>query len=152
MHEVHFMTLAIVNGRRGWIAPLESPKETQQAGTLVVPVDAGGKFFSRYCLAFVKYLGQGQTIPNSSIIDLQPSGFLNALINGRDIRFQIRIAGGNPVIHEYVGTLTHSDFRFPLAEIEPESEQQLDDLYSRDRIVVVGCDPPTNYRGMDSIK
>ena len=62
------------------------------------------------------------------------------------------MADGQPVIHEYVGQLDHPDFRFRLAEIEPETEQALDDLYSQDRIVIVGCDPETSYGGVDSIQ
>jgi hypothetical protein len=152
MHEVHFLTITTVNGRRGWIAPVESPASTGQSGTCTVPVDSQGQMFSQYQVTFVKYLGQGRTFADSSLMELQPSGFLEASINGSTIRFQPRVVGGAPAIYEYVGKLTHPDFRFRLAEIEPETEQQLDDLYSREGIVVAGCDPAERYGGMESIK
>jgi hypothetical protein len=84
-------------------------------------------------------------------LHLQPSGFFKALIDGQIVQFQLRVSGGKPVIFEYVGDLTHADFQLPLAEIVPESEQQLDDLYSNDKIVVVGCDPAC-YGGIHAIK
>ena len=81
-------------------------------------------------------------------MDLQPSGFLKVLINGWSIRFSLRIVDGDPVVHEYVGRLRHPDLLLPLAEIRPESEQELDDLYSREKITFVGCDLVAAYVGL----
>jgi hypothetical protein len=152
MHEVHFLTLAVVKGLQGWIAPVEALNESHQTGTYAIPIQASGTFFNHYCLGFVKYLGQGRLLANSSIMELQNSGFFKVQIGGATVRFQIRLSDGNPIIYEYVGGLLHPDFQLPLAEIEPESEQQLDDLYSQERIVVVGCDPASCYGGMNSIE
>jgi hypothetical protein len=82
-------------------------------------------------------------------MDLQPSGFLKTLIDSRSIRFQLRLVQGRPVIFEYVGRLRHPDFGLPLAEIVPEDEDQLSDLYSQGQVVIIGCDPLTEYGGTD---
>jgi hypothetical protein len=148
MHAIHFMTLAVSRGRRGWIAPVELTAETQQSGTLTAPVDPQGNLFPDYRLEFVKYLGGGSSVPGSSILELQPSGLLKCTIDGANIRFRLRMKADKPVVFEYVGQLSHPDFGFPLAEIEPESEQHLDDLYAREKIVLAGCDPCGSYSGL----
>jgi hypothetical protein len=126
---------------------VELPPGNQQAATHVVPVDGSGNLFPRYRVEFARCSASGGYTPDWSVLDLQPSGFLEAVIEGRGLRFQLRREAGEPVLLEYVGSLTHPDFSFRLAEIVPEDEDQLADLYSERRVVVVGCDPLTEYGG-----
>jgi hypothetical protein len=151
-HQVHFLTLGVANKRRGWVAPLEMPKGIQQAATHVVPVDAALRLFPRYRVEFARCSPGGGHTPDWSEMDLQPSGFLKALIDSWSIRFQLRIQNGQPVVFEYVGVLTHSDFRLLLAEIVPEAESDLEDLYVQKNIVIVGCDPITEYGGVNALR
>jgi len=73
------------------------------------------------------------------------------LVDGRSLRFRLRLDAGQPVVFEYVGRLTHPDFAMPLAEIIPEYEDQLEKLYAQEGIVIVGSDPRTRYGGLDAV-
>jgi hypothetical protein len=52
--------------------------------------------FSQYQVTFVKYLGEGRTLADSSLMELQPSGFLEASINGSIVRFLVLSEGCLP--------------------------------------------------------
>lgn len=149
--EVHFLTLTLLGPRRGWVAPLELPKGNQQGATHVVPVSLGGGLFSQYRLECARCSAGGGYALEWVVADLHRSGFLETSIAGWRIRFQRRLEAGQPVRFDYVGSLVHPDFAFPLAEIVPEDEGQLADLYARERIVIVGCDPLTRYEGAEAI-
>ncbi len=145
------MTLASVRARRGWVAPVELPRDDQQAAAYVVPVDENGHLFPRYRVEFAKYQGRGSYQTESVFLELQPDGSLQARINGWSVRFQLRRFGEQLVVYEYVGQLTHADFALSLAEIEAETEDELHDLYSREQIAIVGCDPLLHYGGTDAL-
>ena len=42
-------------------------------------------------------------------------------------------------------------FAIPLAEIIPEHDDQLEELYEQEGIVIVGSDPRTRYGGLDAV-
>src|SRR5439155_19478127 len=138
-------------GGGGWVAPVALPLGSQQSAAFVVPVDDEGNLFPRYRVEFAKYLGRGICQTSSTFLDLEPADILKGLIEGRGIRFRLRRAGDRPVVHEYVGQLTHADFALPLAEIEAEVEDQLGDLYACNHVAIVGCDPLTQYGGADAL-
>jgi hypothetical protein len=137
----------VAQARRGWVAPVELPDEGGQAGALVVPLDANGGLHPRYRLGYAKYLGKGSYQSYSSVLDRQQPGDLEWSIGGRTVCFRLRLVGGQPVVFDYVGQFLHPDFHSRLAEIEPESERQLDELFDEESVVVVGCDPATPYPG-----
>jgi hypothetical protein len=154
LHEVHFLTLTVLLSRRGWIAPVELPRGSQQQGTHLIPLDKGFRLFPQYRVEFARCLAGGGYLSDAGTLDLQPDGTLKARIAGQEIRFRLRLLrplGGQPVVFEYVGRLTHPDFMLPLAEIVPDDEGQLADLYARERITIVGYDPMTSYGGVDTL-
>ncbi len=150
-HQVHFLTLAAVNTTRGWLAPLELSEGCQQQGTHVVPVHSGSSLFPRYRVEFARCMAGGGQTSDWSEMDLQQSGFLKLLIDSWSLRFSLRKQNGQPVLFDYVGILRHPDFRYRLAEIVPENEQDLEDLYAQRGIVIVGCDPVTEYGGVNAL-
>ena len=150
LHEVHFLTLAVAHNRRGWVTPLELPPGSQRAATHVVPVDSTFGLFPRYRVEFAKCSYDGSDASDWTEMVVRPTGLLT-VIGTWSICFQLRMEQGQPVIFDYVGSLTHEDFRFPLAEIVPEEESQLEELYVQQHIVIVGCDPMTSYGGTTSV-
>ena len=150
LHEVHFLTLAVAKNRRGWITPLELPPGSQRAATHVVPVDLAFGLFPRYRVEFARCSPDGSHTPDWTEMVVRPAGFLK-VIGSWSLCFHLRMEKGQPVVFDYVGSLTHEDFGFPLAEIVPEEESQLEELYVQQQIVIVGCDPLTSYGGTNSL-
>lgn len=148
MHTAHFMTLVTLNSLKGWAAPVELPPEQPQDGVLVVPVSPQLEFFPQYRLDWTIYRGSGQYDNFHCTMQSSASGWLNVVIDGKNVKFRKSLRDGQPRCFKYVGALTHNDFALPLCEIEAEVEQVLDDLYDKKKIVVSGCVPDSEYGGL----
>jgi hypothetical protein len=149
MHTVHYLTLVTLNSDKGWAAPVELPPDQPQGGVLVVPVSNELSFFAQYRLDWSLYRGAGRYDKSHGTMQLLSNGWLKVLVDGQSVKFGKRLIDNQPRCFRYVGTLTHSDFASPLCEIEAEDESILDDLYDRKGIVVEGCDPASEYGGLN---
>ena len=75
------------------------------------------------------------------------SGWLKVVIDKRSVKFGKRLIDSQPQCFRYIGTLTHSDFAFPLCQIEAEDDRVLDELYDKNKIIISGCEPDSEYGG-----
>jgi len=145
MHQFHYMTLSGLKTNKGWVSPAELPANLQQIGTLVAPVDVDGNLFDEYIVTFIKENNVGNSSEDKSLFTLQPSGYLKGNIGSAFLKFGPLVRHGKPVIYQYVGNFMHPDFFWMLVELEPVSEEQMDDLYDREKIIIAGCDPLSAY-------
>ena len=151
MHQ-GILTLVTKQGKKGWVVPIELARGESQDGTIAVPISLPDQLFPSYEVEYIKYYGRGKFDTFTTTMDRIAQNRLKTLVNGWSIPFGLRYVDGKPVVYDYVGALGHHDFTLhPLAEIEAENPADLDDLYSRDRIVIVGCDPVKNYVGVDKL-
>lgn len=149
MHNVHFLTVANLNSKKGWVAPVELPADEPQDGVLVVPVSGQGfAFFHQYQLEYTIHRGVGKFDRGNATMDALTNGILRANIEGQGFRFVKHLVDGKPIVFEYIGELSHADFSGPLCQIEPEDARALDDLYAKKQIIVAGCEPESEYGGI----
>lgn len=149
--------LSISNGKTGWVSPVELcaiDAKAHTTGRYVLPVSSSGHFAKEYQVDIRKYSGRGEqaTIETVSMICKYSQGktFFVLSIAGHSIVFQ-ECQGTR---HQYIGQLRHPDFDLVLVEVEPvpSLHYNLDELFDDTGYILVGCDPWSNYNGIEQIK
>jgi len=124
----------------GWKAPLELEDEEVRPSSYVI--DQGE---ADYYLVDVCRHKHGSFSDTQTMLVVRKGDNLVLSINGHTIEFTRR-RDKRP--YPYVGNLEHRDFSGKFVEIMPEPDN-LGRLFSETGYIIIGCDPWTNYKGVE---
>jgi hypothetical protein len=148
LHYVHFLLRTTQNRKPIWVAPVEISWNGGLGGSFAVPVDDRRQLFDHYRID-IATISKGEPIDISRhTLEREPDHKLKLVVENQVIFFRIRSIPGRRQAIPYGGKLSHPDFSLRLIEIETEGEDDIDLLYEKHRMALVGCLPFSHYSGI----
>ena len=150
MPHVHCLVPSLIDGEKGWCAPLELGEQSPHYVSFVVPVNDTGDFHERYTCEVVAVGPGGKSI---RVLELafQGKDLFLLQVEGASLWFHVKPPAKPLRRHPYLGELQHDDFRHLLVEIEPEDPAKLDQLLDEHHSFVIGCDAFSHYSGIERL-
>ena len=148
LHYVHFLLRTTQNRKTIWVAPVEISENGGHGGSFAVPVADRRQLFDHYQID-IATISKGEPIDISRhTLELEPDDKLKLLVENQVIYFRVCSTSGRWQAIPYGGELSHPDFSLRLIEIETEGEDDIDVLYEKHRMALVGCLPFSYYSGI----
>ncbi len=134
----------------GWYAPIEI-SDSQGTVGYALPVDKDGSTFASY---FVEVGMNRQTKrpvwKRYHLVKVAKRDFILKL-GSDEVRFSERRVHPDYRILPYRGKLKHLDFSYGLIELQPHDLVQIDALFEKRRLFIIGCDPFLHYEGVEMV-
>jgi hypothetical protein len=143
---VHSLVMFPKNGSKGWCAPVELGEAAPHYVSFVIPVNDNNAYFDEYICETVR-LGEKQQIESHELVKHGKDSFLLQL-GQRELWFTAQPGSKADRRLPYVGGLSHEDFQRLFTEIEPEEPDEVDRIFDKNNVLVIGCEPFKHYAGM----
>ena len=117
----------------------EAGEGTLRSLSYMVPVKTDGTLFDEYCCEFMQ-IKEGD--PDVVYLLERMNQGLLLKVEGFAIWFKIK---DNELL-KYAGKLSHPDFEYQMIEIDVLNPYKLDELFEQTKLVIVGCNPFSNYK------
>lgn len=146
MKSVHSLVRDELNGVWGWRAPVELESDSPKGVSYVIPTE-NGVAFDAYACEVIKVEGLGKRSVFQRTLERVGDAFVLNL-DDREFWFDFVTRDGQEHCLPYIGELSHADFQFCLAEIEPHDYNAMEQLCRDTGIFVGGCNPFKHYGGL----
>lgn len=149
-HYLHSLCRTNRGDGMGWYAPIEV-SDSQGTVGYALPVDKDGSTFASY---FVEVGMHRQTKRPAwkryHLVKVAERDF-SLKLGPDDVRFSERRVHPDYRILPYRGKLKHPDFSYGLIELQPHDPVQIDALFEKRRLFIIGCDPFLHYEGVEKV-
>lgn len=131
----------------GWYAPIEL-SDAQGAVGYAIPVNKDGSTFAEYVVEVgTHHQAKRPTWNRYRLVKVANRDFILKL-GSNEVRFSERPAYSGPRVLPYRGKFKHPDFSYGLTEVQPQYPDQIDALFEKKRLFIIGCDPFLHYEGV----
>jgi hypothetical protein len=145
---VHFLLRTTQNQKTFWVAPVEVGESASHGGCFAVPVADGHQLFDHYHID-VATIRKAEPIDiEQHVLEVQTNGNLRLVIKDHFISFRVCDSPGRSQAIPYGGKLSYPDFSLRLVAIETGNEDDIDLLYEKYGMALVGCHPFSHYSGI----
>ncbi|MCH8295726.1 2,3-bisphosphoglycerate-independent phosphoglycerate mutase [Candidatus Poribacteria bacterium] len=134
----------------GWYAPIELGN-AQGAVGYAIPVDKEGSTFAAYVVEVGTHRQTKRTTwKRYRLVKVAKRDFILKL-GPDEVRFSERPVYPSYRVLPYRGKLKHPDFSYGLIELQPHDSAQIDALFEKRRLFIIGCNPFFHYEDVESI-
>jgi hypothetical protein len=148
-HYLHSLCRTNRGDGMGWYAPIEL-SDAQGALGYAIPVDQTGSIFTEYVVEVgTHHQTKRPTWKKYRLIQVTKRDFVLEL-NADTVRFSERPVYPAYRALPYRGKLTHPDFSYGFIELQPTDPGQIDTLFEEKQLFIIGCNPFSQYKGIDN--